>query len=149
MSGTSIATEAVLLLDTHTWIWSVEDDRRRLGRRSRQMLSRGPAEDRIRISPASMFEVASLCTAGRLRLGLPPMHWIRGALDVPGVRVAELTPAIATDAGTIPRTALPDPLDRLLVATARHLGATFVTSDALILDYAAKTGHVRVHDAGA
>jgi PIN domain nuclease of toxin-antitoxin system len=138
----------VLLLDTHTWIWSVEDDRRRLGRRARRMLSEAPFEDRIRISPASMFEVTSLYTAGRLRLGLPPVQWIRGALDVPGVRVAELTPAIATDAGSIPRTALPDPLDRLLVATARHLGATFMTSDQRILAYAASTADVRVQDAG-
>ncbi len=40
------------------------------------------------------------------------------------------------------------PLDRLLVATARHLGAVFLTADTRILDYARATGNVRVHDAG-
>jgi PIN domain nuclease of toxin-antitoxin system len=41
---------------------------------------------------------------------------------------------------------LPDPVDRLLVATARHLDATFITADRAILAYALD-GHVRVHDA--
>jgi PIN domain nuclease of toxin-antitoxin system len=50
------------------------------------------------------------------------------------------------DAGYIPRTALADPMDRLLVATARQLDATFVTADRAILTYA-RGGHVRVHDA--
>jgi PIN domain nuclease of toxin-antitoxin system len=64
------------------------------------------------------------------------------------VRIAELSPAIAIDAGQIPRAALADPLDRLLVATARRLDATFLTSDARILEYATSTGNVRVQDAG-
>ena len=57
-------------------------------------------------------------------------------------------PSIAIDAGSIPRDALADPLDRLLVATARRLDATFLTGDRRILEYAASTGNVRVQDAG-
>ena len=38
-------------------------------------------------------------------------------------------------------------MDRLLVATARQLDATFLTSDARILDYASKTRDVHAHDA--
>jgi PIN domain nuclease of toxin-antitoxin system len=63
------------------------------------------------------------------------------------VRIAELTPSVAIDAGAIPRAALSDPLDRLLVSTARHLDAVFVTADRQILEYASETGNVRVHDA--
>jgi PIN domain nuclease of toxin-antitoxin system len=51
----------------------------------------------------------------------------------------------AVDAGFIPRAALSDPLDRLLVATARQLDATLVTGDSAILAYA-RTGSVRAHD---
>jgi len=40
-----------------------------------------------------------------------------------------------------------DPLDRLLVSTARHLDAVFLTADRQILEYASETGNVRVHDA--
>jgi PIN domain nuclease of toxin-antitoxin system len=138
----------LLVLDTHVWVWSVEGDVRRIGRRARHLLSQAEAQDAIRVSPATIFEVTALHTAGRLRLARPPEQWIRDALDVGGIRLAPLSPAIAIDAGHIPRRALADPLDRLLVATARQLDATFLTRDTPILDYASKTGHVRVHDAG-
>ena len=139
----------MLLLDTHVWIWSVDEDARRVGRRTRQLLSRAGSRDDIRISPVTVFEVTALHTAGRLRLAHAIEQWVRHALDVAGVRIAELSPAIAIDAGSIPRAALADPVDRLLVATARHLDATFLTSDTRILDYASETRNVRVHDAGA
>jgi PIN domain nuclease of toxin-antitoxin system len=62
------------------------------------------------------------------------------------VRIAEFNAETAVDAGHIPRTALADPVDRLLVATARRLDATLVTADRAILTYA-RGGHVRVQDA--
>ena len=39
-----------------------------------------------------------------------------------------------------------DPLDRLIVATARELGATLLSADSAILEYAAHSGNVRVQD---
>lgn len=136
----------MVLLDTHVWLWSVEGDARRVGRRTRHMLSRAESQDAIRVSPVTLFELAALHTLGRLRLTRPPEQWIRAALDAARVRIAELSPAIAIQAGAIPRDALADPLDRLLVATARQLEATFITGDRRILDYSAKSGDVRVHD---
>jgi PIN domain nuclease of toxin-antitoxin system len=136
-----------LVLDTHVWVWSVDGDTRRIGRRSRRTLTRAEIADRIRVSPVSVFEVTALCTAGRLRLSIPVERWVRDALGAAGVRVAELTPSIAVDAGTIPHGALADPIDRLLVATVRQLGATLLTADARILSYARDTGNVRVQDA--
>jgi PIN domain nuclease of toxin-antitoxin system len=138
----------VLLLDTHVWLWSVAGDVRRVGRRTRQALLRAESRDAIRISPVSLFELTALHTLGRLRLSRPVEQWIDEALDAAGVRIAELSPSIAIDAGCIPREALADPLDRLLVATARRLDATFLTSDARILHYAAATRNVQVQDAG-
>jgi len=137
----------LLLLDTHAWIWSVAGDTRRVGRRARQLIACAEAQDAIRISSATVFEVAALHTAGRLSLARPPEQWVREALGVAGIRLAPLSADIALDAGIIPRTALADPLDRLLVATARQLDATFLTADARILDFAAATRNVRVHDA--
>jgi PIN domain nuclease of toxin-antitoxin system len=136
-----------LLLDTHAWVWSVQEETRRIGRLTRQLLSRAEARDAIRVSPISLFEVTALHALGRLRLALPPDQWIRDGLVRGGVRIAEFSPSVAIDAGAIPRTALADPLDRMLVATARQLGATFLTADTRILAYARETGNVRVHDA--
>ena len=74
----------MLLLDTHVWIWNVEGDVRRLGRRARQLLSREESEEGLRISSASIFEVTALHTAGRLHLANPPEQWIRDALHAIG-----------------------------------------------------------------
>jgi PIN domain nuclease of toxin-antitoxin system len=136
----------VILLDTHAWIWTVEGDVRRVGRRSRRMMTQAETRGALRVSPVTLFEVVALHTAGRLRLAQPPAEWIEASLDRSGVRLAEVTRGVAIDAGFIPRVALPDPLDRVLVATARQLDATLLTADSTILAYAAQTGNVRVHD---
>ena len=137
----------MLLLDTHVWIWSADGDTRRIGPRSRLLLLKAEASEAIRVSPVTLVELSALHTSGRLRLSRPLEQWVGESLDAAGVRVAELTPSVAIDAGSIPRSALADPLDRLLVSTARHLDAVFVTADRQILEYASDTGNVRVHDA--
>jgi PIN domain nuclease of toxin-antitoxin system len=137
----------VLLLDTHVWIWAVDGDTRRLGRRARRLLSRAESEGMVRVSAVTLFELTALHTLGRIRLTRTPEQWIRESMHLSGVRIAELTPAIAIDAGAIPRTALADPLNRLLLATARQLDAAFLTSDTRILDYASGHGQAHVHNA--
>jgi PIN domain nuclease of toxin-antitoxin system len=138
----------VLLLDTHVLIWTMAGDERRLGRRTRALLIRAEARGELRISALTLFEITALHTLGRLTLTMPPERWIRDALDVAGIRVAELSYDAAVDAGSIPRSALEDPIDRLLVATARQLDANFVTGDSRILNYASAQSTLRVHDAG-
>ncbi len=138
----------MLLLDTHVWIWSVDGDERRLGRRARSLLVAAESREAIRVSPVTLFEITALHTLGRLKLTRSPERWIRDALDASGIRIAELSFDVAVDAGAIPRTALADPIDRLLVATARQMDAALVTSDTRILEYASGHGNVHVHDAG-
>src|SRR5688572_10414515 len=131
--------DALLLLDTRTWIWVVEGDTRQIGRVARQAVGRAEASGRVRVSPVSFFEITALCTSGRLRLSMPSHAWLSEAISAAAIRVAELTPAVAMDAGAIPREALAVPMDRLLVASARQLGATLLTADARILTYARET----------
>ena len=135
----------MLLLDTQLWIWSVEGDTRRISGRTRRLLQHAASGDSLRISPVSLFEVTYLHVSGRLRLTRSLEQWIGDAMTLSGVRVTELSTAVAIDAGYIPRTALADPIDRLIVATARHLDAVLVTADRAILEYGG-LGHVRVHD---
>lgn len=138
----------MLLLDTHVLVWTLEGDARRVGRRARALLARAEARDAVRVSPVSLFEVAALHTLGRIRLKHSLEGWIADALGDGRLRIAELTRAMAIEAGGIPRDALPDPLDRLLVATARRTEATFMTGDRRILDYAASKPGLRVQDVG-
>lgn len=135
-----------MLLDTHVWLWGAEGDVRRLGPRTQRLLGRDAAQP-LHVSTVSMFEVAALHTIGRVRLTRPLETWIREAVERGGLRILEVTGAIAIDAGAIPAAALADPFDRLLVATARDLDAPLVTADARVLEYARRSGAVRVLDA--
>jgi PIN domain nuclease of toxin-antitoxin system len=138
----------VLLLDTHVWIWILAGDARRIGRRARSLLTRAESRDALRISPVTLFEVMALHAAGRLQLTRPPDEWIRQAIASAPVRIAELSPSIAIDAGRIPRDVLADPMDRLLVATAAKMEATMLSADARILQYGLRTRTLRTADAG-
>jgi PIN domain nuclease of toxin-antitoxin system len=137
----------VFLLDTHVWIWTLERPTGRIGRGTRRSIDRWAAQDTLRVSAVSVFEVSALHAAGRLRLSLPLEQWIHGALEPMGIRLAPLSLDAAVDAGTIGREVLPDPLDRLIIATARQMGAAVVTRDSKMLEYAESTGGVRALNA--
>jgi PIN domain nuclease of toxin-antitoxin system len=55
--------------------------------------------------------------------------------------VTPLSPEAAIEAAFLPGRLHRDPADRLLIATARQLGATLITRDELILAYA-RRGYV-------
>ncbi len=135
----------MLLLDTHVWLWAGDGDGR-LGRKASRLIEHAAARDQLRVSPASVFEVTALYSEGRIALHHPVESWIEAALETDGVRVAELTVTVALEGGRIPRTVLADPVDRILVATARRLGARLVTADRAILTYA-KANRLDVVDA--
>jgi PIN domain nuclease of toxin-antitoxin system len=137
----------VLLLDTHVWVWQVEGEARRIGRRARQLITRAEARRLVRISPLSVFEVTALHAFGRLHLARPVEQWIQDAIDAVAAQTAVFSPRAAIDGGQLSREALPDPIDRMLVATARQLDATLVTADVRILKFARDTRAVPVIDA--
>ncbi len=136
-----------MLLDTHVWVWGADGDARELGNRTRRLLDREAAREGLTVSAVSIFEVAALHASERLRFARPVEMWIRESIDRNGLGVAEVTVAVAIDAGSIPAAALADPFDRLLVATARQLEVPLVTGDRRILDYAAANGTPAVVDA--
>ena len=138
-----------MLIDTHVWIWAADGDSR-LGVKARRRLDRPRVRysgGRLTISAASVFEVVALHTAGRLRFTIPVERWVRESIERGGLQVLDIERDVAVDAGMIPSSALPDPIDRLLVATAREFDLPFVTADRKVLDYSRRTGLVRVIDA--
>lgn len=119
-----------LLLDTHVWIW-LADSPHRLGRRTARRLS-SPASE-IFLSAVSVWEFVVLAQKGRFSRVRDPLPWIERALTGWPLQEVGLTWEVAKEAGLI---ALPqgDPVDRLLVATARVLGCTLVTEDEKIIE---------------
>ena len=136
-----------MLLDTHVWIWAAADEPKKLGAHTRRLLNKAARQGTLYVSTVSAFEIAALATAGRLTLNQPVTRWIAESIDRAALRVLDLGIDAADDAGSIPATALSDPIDRMLVATARDEQMPLVTRDAKILDYARQTRAVRVVNA--
>jgi PIN domain nuclease of toxin-antitoxin system len=103
--------------------------------------------DGIFVSTTSAWEIGLL---SRPRPGRPPAlqclpdakTWFARFMAGPAIKEAPITPAIAIDASYLPGDFHANPMDRLIVATARHLGMPVVTSDRKILGYA-EAGFVR------
>ncbi|MGA2206854.1 MAG: type II toxin-antitoxin system VapC family toxin [Terracidiphilus sp.] len=137
----------LILLDTHALVWSVEE-RPRLGSGAKRAINIAARLNQVAVSAISPWEIALLVSKGRLNLSTDVMVWVREALSKPGVNLVPLEPEIAVASTRLPFEMHPDPADRILVATARHLGATLVTADKSLLELA-KKGHFRAMDAEA
>jgi PIN domain nuclease of toxin-antitoxin system len=105
-------------------------------------------EGRVLVSAITPWEVAMLVSKGRLTLATDVMDWVREALKIPGLTLVPLEPEIAVNSTRLPWEMHPDPADRILVATALHLGATLVTADRALLRMAKKK-HFKAMDAAA
>ena len=119
-----------LLLDTHIWIWSVGDRKRLASRVLRELAN---TENELWLSPISVWEVQFLYRKKRIELeGMDVETWTRRALEIRPLNEATLTIDVALE---IPKLNLAhgDPGDHFLVATAKVLGLTLVTSDERII----------------
>jgi PIN domain nuclease of toxin-antitoxin system len=137
---------AWLLLDTHTLIWMVEDHPR-LGSETAKSLNRAACADRIAVSAITPWEIALLVSKKRIDIHQDPLEWLSAALSLQGVHLVPLEPEISVASTRLPFDMHADPADRILVATARHIGATLVTADRTLLELA-KRGYFKGMDAG-
>jgi PIN domain nuclease of toxin-antitoxin system len=116
-----------LLLDTHIWLWSLQDSKR-LGKRIQHELRN--AENELWLSPISTWEALTLNSKGRIRLHGNLADWVARA-TAPFCE-APLTHEIALAARQL-SILQQDPADRFLAATAQVLDLTLVTADAGLL----------------
>ena len=95
------------------------------------------------ISPISAWEVGMLTSRNRLQLLIRPERWFANLFEVPGVKLAAMSADVLIASSYLPGEPPNDPTDRIIIATARELGATLITRDRALLDYG-KQGHVSV-----
>jgi PIN domain nuclease of toxin-antitoxin system len=131
-----------LLWDTCAAIWIYE--KARLSQAAVDLMA-AAARDGVAsyVSPITAWEVGSLAARGRLQLLIRPERWFANLFDVPGVKLAEMSPDLLITSSYLPGRPPRDPFDRIIAATARDLGATLITRDRALLEYGAQ-GHVRV-----
>ena len=132
----------IYLLDTHVFVWLMNGSEDLASSPCIRRLEEAASRAGIKVSAISIWEIGMLESKGRVSLPTSPAAWVERALTAPGLSLVPLTPAIALHSSRLPGNFHGDPADRIIVATARELGATLVTRDRQILDYGARH-HVR------
>jgi PIN domain nuclease of toxin-antitoxin system len=123
-----------LLLDTHAAIWIAED--RPLAKAAVEALDAAyRAGSTVFVSAITAWEVGLLVSRNRLSLIARPERWFQRLLAIQGVQLAVLSPDILIASSFLPGKPPRDPADRIILATARDLGATLITRDGLLLKY--------------
>jgi PIN domain nuclease of toxin-antitoxin system len=121
-----------LLFDTHVWVWALECPDR-LSESFRR--TAGAAGNEIFVSAASTMELARLAEAGRLIFSTPLREWVTKSRALLRAGEVPVDDDVAMDAYELPEFAHRDPIDRLLVATARRHDMALVTADRVLLGY--------------
>ena len=130
-----------LVIDTHVWLW-LESDPVRLSAGTRSRIERAARVGQLWVSVMSVWEIGMLIAKDRIRLSMPVDEWVRQASATPGMQMLGVMPEIALESTRLPDAPHGDPVDRLLMASARVHNLTLVTADEKILAYA-KLGHLK------
>jgi PIN domain nuclease of toxin-antitoxin system len=120
-----------LLLDTHIWLWSHSEPTRLTKRVSAALCHR---DNRLWLSPVSIWEYLLLSTRGRVRVqgGGTPAEWIRSALERAPMEDAPFNREVALCSRQVSMEH-EDPADRFLAATAAVYELVLVTADERLL----------------
>jgi PIN domain nuclease of toxin-antitoxin system len=117
------------VLDTHTVLWYLENSQE-LSTVARITIENAVQDGRdVHVSAISLVETVYLVE--RRRLPLTALERLRLALADPnsGLFIAPVDGGVADALQTIPRDVVPDMPDRIIAATASHLGLPLVTRD--------------------
>lgn len=97
----------------------------------------------VAISAISAWEIGMLSSKGRFASTLYPQAWFDDFVRGGNFRIAPLPPEVLIASSYLPGEPPKDPIDRIIIASARHEKLTLVTRDRPILQYA-RAGHIRV-----
>ncbi|MBP7415597.1 MAG: type II toxin-antitoxin system VapC family toxin [Pyrinomonadaceae bacterium] len=120
-----------ILLDTHVFIWAVEENRR-LSPAARAMLS--DPNETVFFSAVSSLEIAIKWAKGNLELPDRPYEFVNKTLAAAGISQLAITVRDTCAVGDLPHHHH-DPFDRLLVAQARTNGLRLMTADPILERY--------------
>ncbi|MEX6506494.1 type II toxin-antitoxin system VapC family toxin [Jiella sp. M17.18] len=131
-----------LLLDTCAVIWLSQAAK--VSQQAMDAIGRARAPGgSVSVSVMTAWELGMLVSKGRVASTMHPDRWFDEFVDRGRVAVAPVTPVLLVASSYLPGAVHGDPVDRIIIATAREHGLTIVTRDRAILDYGA-AGHVRV-----
>ena len=119
-----------LLLDTHIWIWGVQEPWKLSSEVARAITQ---PDNVLFLSPLSIWELSLLTERKRVTLDRDLGEWCRASIRDLGLQEAPFTWDVAAE---LPFTRFlhHDPGDRFLVATAKVFDLTLVTADERLIE---------------
>lgn len=126
----------MIVVDTHVLVWWVATTGD-LSPSAHRAIERTLADedDEVIVSSISAWEIAMLVQRRRLVISMDVEGWLDEVSQIDGVRFLPVNNDITVKATQLPGTFHKDPADRIIVATARALGAPLITADDQILQY--------------
>jgi len=121
------------LLDTHIWVWMVDDPRRIPGH-ILPIVSNAENYP-LCLSAISVWEVAKKVSLGKLQMSVPVRDWIMKATRSPFINLVPLSIEVSLESTMLPGDFHRDPADQMIVATARYLDLVLLTADQKIIEY--------------
>jgi len=122
------------LLDTHVLIWWLTDDRK-LPKPHARLLERSErSQTPVGLSAMSLWEIAKLAERGRIELTRSVDESLEQLEASPFISVLPLTGRVAIESTRLGARFHADPVDQIIVATARCHGLTLLTADERIID---------------
>jgi PIN domain nuclease of toxin-antitoxin system len=135
-----------LLLDTHVWIWWMENDWTRACAGTVELLERAERTGDLLVSDISHWEVAVKAAKGKMRLAMDAIVWLDRAAAAPGFSSCSLSREVLLQSTRLAGSVHGDPADRMLIATAQLRGIPLVTADKAIIGYAERHSGLHVID---
>ena len=130
-----------LILDTCAMIWLSQGEI--LAESAMSVIERARrAKVVICVSPMSAWEAGMLVSKDRLPAVTDANRWFDQFVDVAQVSVHPMPTKVLIASSYLPELDHKDPVDRIIIATAREENYAIVTRDLTILAYGA-AGHVR------
>lgn len=124
----------MIVLDTHALIWWVNGSTG-LSTAALALIEDARQQDQLFVSSISTWEVAMLLHRGRLAFSIGIFEWLHLVEQIEGLRFIPVDNDIAIKSTLLPGDFHKDPADRMIVATAQHIGATIISVDEKIRDY--------------
>lgn len=105
-------------------------------------ISEAAFDGRLHVSPMSAWEIGVAVAKNRLKIPLPPLEFFNRFLNRLDARLSAVSAEILINSSSLPGEFHKDPMDRILIASARLLDMVLVTRDEPILEYGS-AGHLR------
>ena len=121
----------IYVTDTHPLVFWSSNRQARLGRRARRILRETDQGEHSIIVPILVLEeINRLIERKVVRLDMAFRRWVEELERSPNFQIQAYTLEVLLESVSLG--AIRDPVDRVIVATARHLGCPLITADEII-----------------